>query len=409
MGSVGVLGGGLQGCCVALALAARGVPVTLVDENADLLTRTAVANEGKVHLGYMYAADPSLATARTMMAGALAFAPFLRRHLGEDVVLATSSSAAYVVHRDSQRPPEDVAAYLTAVHDLVAAAARGQESAYFGQDLAAPVRRWAPAEIAERFDPEHATAVFDSPEVAIDPVRWPSRCGPGSPPSRSSRCAPVIASSGSSATVATATRCSGTGRRGLVGDVRPGRQRPVGRPPRGRRDLGIATRSALAAPAQVRRQRPLARVADASPERDRDLRAVRRGGQVYPDRTTYLTWYPACVIGYSDEVSPPSAWQTYPGDPVRSGIVTGTVDGLARIVPALAALRPGHLVDAIVKGGVIVAWGETDIDDPRSELHNRYDDRDHIQALLPFGRSGQADDRAVVRRSVRNASRRRRH
>ncbi len=47
----------------------RGVPVTLVDENADLLTRTAVANEGKVHLGYMYAADPSLRTARTMLAG----------------------------------------------------------------------------------------------------------------------------------------------------------------------------------------------------------------------------------------------------------------------------------------------------------------------------------------------------
>ena len=72
---VGVLGGGLQGCCVALELASRGVPVTLVDENHDLLTRTAVANEGKVHLGYMYAADPSLRTARTMVAGALSVAP----------------------------------------------------------------------------------------------------------------------------------------------------------------------------------------------------------------------------------------------------------------------------------------------------------------------------------------------
>jgi glycerol-3-phosphate dehydrogenase len=55
VGRVGVLGGGLQGCCVALELASRGVPVTLIDENGELLTRTAVANEGKVHLGYMYA------------------------------------------------------------------------------------------------------------------------------------------------------------------------------------------------------------------------------------------------------------------------------------------------------------------------------------------------------------------
>lgn len=48
---VAVLGGGLQGCCIALALADRGVEVTLFDRNDDLLSRTAVANEGKIHLG----------------------------------------------------------------------------------------------------------------------------------------------------------------------------------------------------------------------------------------------------------------------------------------------------------------------------------------------------------------------
>src|SRR3954451_16707955 len=64
---VGVLGGGLQGCCVALALAERGVHVTLFDQNEMLLSRTAIANAGKIHLGYMYANDPSLATACMMM------------------------------------------------------------------------------------------------------------------------------------------------------------------------------------------------------------------------------------------------------------------------------------------------------------------------------------------------------
>ena len=78
---VGVLGGGLQGCCTAIALAARRVRVTLFDKNDALLRRAAIANEGKIHLGYMYAGDPSLSTAKTMMAGALAFAPFLERHL----------------------------------------------------------------------------------------------------------------------------------------------------------------------------------------------------------------------------------------------------------------------------------------------------------------------------------------
>ena len=111
---VGVLGGGLQGCCVALALAAKGAKVVLFDRNEALLSRTAVANEGKIHLGYMYAADPTLSTARTMMKGALAFAPFFERHLDIPIdALATSAPAAYVVHRDSQHPPDGSVSSLT--------------------------------------------------------------------------------------------------------------------------------------------------------------------------------------------------------------------------------------------------------------------------------------------------------
>src|SRR5260370_13476259 len=102
---VGVLGGGRQGCCAAIELASRGMKVELFDLNEALLSRTAIANEGKIHLGYMYAADPTLLTARTMMRGALAFAPFFRRHLGghAESTLQTSRPAAYVVHRDSQQ------------------------------------------------------------------------------------------------------------------------------------------------------------------------------------------------------------------------------------------------------------------------------------------------------------------
>ena len=94
---VGVLGGGLQGCCTALALAERRVRVTLFDKNDTLLSRAAIANEGKIHLGYMYAGDPTLSTAKTMMAGALAFAPFLERYLGQPAhSFSVSVSATYV-------------------------------------------------------------------------------------------------------------------------------------------------------------------------------------------------------------------------------------------------------------------------------------------------------------------------
>jgi hypothetical protein len=46
---------------------------------------------------------------------------------------------------------------------------------------------------------------------------------------------------------------------------------------------------------------------------------------------------------------------------------------MARFVVSLRGLAVEDLVDVTVKGGVIVAWGKTDIYDPMSELHRRYE------------------------------------
>src|SRR5689334_14894746 len=167
---VGVLGGGLQGCSAALALAERGAEVILFDKNAALLSRAAVANEGKIHLGYMYAGDLTLSTAKTMMTGALSFAPFLERYLGRPAEsFSLSVPATYVVHRNSQRSADDVCAYLEAVHALINEAAEGRDQAYFGRDLRAPLRAWSAAETEAEFDPAIAVAVLSTPEIAINP------------------------------------------------------------------------------------------------------------------------------------------------------------------------------------------------------------------------------------------------
>ena len=110
--------------------------VILFDRNDRLLSRAAVANEGKIHLGYMYANDPSHSTARIMLQGALAFAPFLSRHLGlPKDAMKVSRPAAYVVHRDSQRRWDQVSQYLATVHALIREASLGRTDAYFGRDL----------------------------------------------------------------------------------------------------------------------------------------------------------------------------------------------------------------------------------------------------------------------------------
>ena len=50
-----------------------------------------------------------------------------------------------------------------------------------------------------------------------------------------------------------------------------------------------------------------------------------------------------------------------------------TFRALSEIVFALRGLEPESLPEAVVKGGVIVAWGAPDLYDPRSELHKRYE------------------------------------
>src|SRR4029078_5835262 len=157
---VGVLGGGLQGCCTAIALAARGARVTFLDRNDALMTRAAVNNEGKIHLGYMYGGDPSLATARTMMTGALDYAPFLSRHLDiapEQIQL--SAPAHYVVHRQSQQSVEATTSYLSAVHDLLSQAAANRPRDYFGLTLRPP-KALPTAEFKNLFDPTICLAAF---------------------------------------------------------------------------------------------------------------------------------------------------------------------------------------------------------------------------------------------------------
>ena len=87
---------------------------------------------------------------------------------------------------------------------------------------------------------------------------------------------------------------------------------------------------------------------------------------------TYLTWYPECLQAISTDLTPPD-WATYPPEPLRSRILTGTLRAFAGIVNSLNGLSAEDLPEACVKGGVIVAWGKTDIYDPESELHRRYE------------------------------------
>jgi len=367
---VGILGGGLQGCCVALSLAERGIDVTLFDRNDQLLSRAAIANEGKIHLGYMYANDVSYSTARTMVQGALAFAPFFSRHLGLPLEsMKVSRPAAYVVHRDSQREPDQVSHYLATVHAIVREAVLGRTNAYFGRDLSDQPRRWSAAQREAAFDPSVAVAAFDTPEVAIDPVALASAVRQRLAADRRVEIRlmhEIVAVEGDSLEVVLQAP-GGIARERfdhVVNALWDGRfainERRGLRPHRPwlhRLKYGVSFRlphGSSLPPSATFVSGPFGEVVS------------------YGDGLTYLTWYPVCLQGMTGDITPPQ-WPTYPPEPLRSQLLDGTLNAMAQFVHSLRGLRTEELENIIVKGGVIVAWGQTDIYDPTSELHRRFE------------------------------------
>ncbi|SMX38597.1 FAD-dependent oxidoreductase [Maliponia aquimaris] len=370
--TVAVLGGGLQGCCLALALAERGQRVALFDKNASLISRAGAANEGKIHLGYMYANDPSLRTAAMMARGALAFDPFMRRFLGSgSPAFATSSPAAYVVHRDSQRPAGEVAEYLQAAHDRIVETVNGGTAQYFGQDVMARPRSWTRAERENEFDGTVAVAAFETCEVAVNPTalaRELGDCVLAHPNIDVHLNCEIRLAEPEGSSIAVTGQCAGEEFRRLfdhavnaLWDGRLALDRSFGlspgRPWLHRLKYGVSLDLPKGAPL------PKSATFISGPF-----------GEVvtYPDGQIYLTWYPTCLRAMTSAVTPPD-WPNRCEGALRDEILSGTLSQMSAFIPALRGLDPRDLPGAIVKGGAIVAVGETDIYDPQSELHNRYE------------------------------------
>jgi glycine/D-amino acid oxidase-like deaminating enzyme len=165
-----VLGAGIQGVTAALALAQRGHAVTLVDEAEDCLLRASLVNEGKIHLGHVYANDPTFETPRLMLRAAWSFGPIVERLVGHRIDWAslTSTPFAYLVARDSQVGLEALVGHYARLDTAYQALRRERHGHYVGTE---PAALWQPASIPPVFDPHAFAAAITTPELAVDPRR----------------------------------------------------------------------------------------------------------------------------------------------------------------------------------------------------------------------------------------------
>jgi hypothetical protein len=95
----------------------------------------------------------------------------------------------------------------------------------------------------------------------------------------------------------------------------------------------------------------------------------------YQSGRVYLSWYPVCMIGATNGVEE-TDWDEVLRTVDRRTIQRESLDALGRICPGVRALE-AIATDVVINGGTICAQGQTDIDDPDSQLHERLDSGIH--------------------------------
>jgi glycine/D-amino acid oxidase-like deaminating enzyme len=365
--TVAILGAGIQGTCAALALAERGCRVELVDQAPQPVTQASLWNEGKIHLGLIYAKDPRNRTSKAMLQGALHFDSALQRLTGRSRPAGLLSAPfRYLVHRTSQLPADAIAAHFEGVAAQYRAIRDDTGLSYFDHRSDFVWERMSDHDLRAEYDDTLIAAAFRTIELSVDPsivaemlreavagqhrIRFHPNC----------RVDRVVVDSAGRPSIAV----DGEGTLGPYDDVvnalwqeRLRVDATVGlhpaRPWLHRYKLAIHLKGARA-PALPSTTLMLGEYGD----------IVDFGG-----RRHYLSWYPACKLGEWRDLQPPAPMID---DATKRQTLDATIAALGAIVPAVRELDlSAASID--VAGGYIFAWGETGISDPCSELHSRSD------------------------------------
>jgi hypothetical protein len=362
---VAVLGAGIMGSSVALELVRSGCHVVLVDAAAAPFSGASRWNEGKIHLGFLYAADPGLSTARSLLPGGLAFVEQVGELLGCDPAPAVSTQDdLYLVHRDSVVDAEAMSRRFEEIAALVRA--HPGSHAYPGAAARARAAQLPAAELERLADTGKIRAGFRVPERSIS-TQWLAdryvealHSTPHIELALSTRVHGVRSESpdGDRWQLNTDRPVEGSfdavvnalweGR--LAIDASVGLQARSGWSHRYRVSLFVRTRQPVAANSIVVATGPFGDIKN------------------YNDRDFYLSWYPAGLLAEGHAMHPPEVPLMDAAARVR--IIDSVRCELGALVPsAHAILDDAESVQ--VQGGWVFAQGQGSLADPTASLHRR--------------------------------------
>lgn len=365
-GRIAVLGAGLSGVAAALELAEAGCDVDLYDRCPEPFSRASLVSEGKIHLGYVYALDRSLETARTMIRGAATFKPLLARWTGEEFFAANASTPfIYAVPRDSMMSPDEIRNHFSAVAGLV-------EAAPDTICVDAEKRGWrelAAGDVGAYFDPDVIETAFQTDEIAIDTNRLAGilRAALGSMDRLTMRLSNEVVSvaeeQGGFRVEADGPEGRSSGLYAAVVNALWERRLPVDI------ELGMEVQR----PA-IHRYKVGLRTND--PEVSAGLPSVTFLVGPYGDSTAFPTsafvsWYPTGLLSQEVGIAP-RHFDIELDEKEAEAQIAATLAGLRRFMPGASGALQEKAGRWKVNGGFISAWGKSGIEDEGSELHQRY-------------------------------------
>jgi hypothetical protein len=370
---VAILGGGFLGVCAALECARRGIDVDLYDRGIELLTEAGRVSEGKIHLGYVYANDPTLRTIRRLATGAVRFEQYVSRWL--DLCqgpLEVSEPFHYGVLRQSTLSPADIERHFGRVEKILVELEDSSGERYLRRPGGASFEPLTAAELAQHYDPDHVAAAYRTVERSVDSWQLAVRLRAAvlaSPRIRVHR-------------ECTVTGVSADGGRGFEVMWARGRNRfhkhywcVVNALWSGR--LAIDAGLGLSPDRRWLYRYKFGIRVELRPNTPRPPTVTFVHGSFgdvvnYPSGLTYLSWYPSGMIAKSDAIVPPN-WGARVDAVGKRLICDESIRHLGVLLNAWRGLPESAIEARHVDGGVIFAWGATDIDDPASELHQRHD------------------------------------
>jgi len=355
-----------MGSTTALMLAQKGVSTTLFDAADEPMFRASRWNEGKIHLGFLYAADPSLQTARRLLPGGLAFKGLVERLIGSSLDQQTTPEGEiFLVHDSSIVSADATARYLGAVADLVREAK--EASGYLADVSDCMIEVLSRQDIDRIADTRNIIAAYRVPERSVstnwiadryvEAISSEARIEPMFR-RRVTRVRPTDGSINDQWVVETGTEVHGPFDF-VVNALWEGKlffDSMLHMPPewewshRYRLSLFIRTDRPNAAPSAVVITGPFG-----------DMKN-------YNDRDFYLSWYPAGLVTECRSIQPPYSPEIRSAE--REQIEQSIVNKLAEIIPAASSIyRQRQSVR--LEGGWVFAMGAGWLGDPRSTLHRR--------------------------------------